>query len=135
MSARYNDAYTPPFPAFSVILRDNSERFGPFLALIDTGADVTFVPLRLLERVSATESGMASIRSHFGEARLAQLYVVEFQIGGIGFPGIYVVGDRGDEIILGRNVLNKLVLFLDGPAQQTDVLDDAAVKRLRARQT
>ena len=134
MSARHNDAYTPPFPALSVTLRDDSERLGPFSALVDTGADVTFAPLRLLEQIDATEGGLARIRSHFGEARLVQLYVVEFQIGNISFPGIYVVGDRGDEIILGRNVLNKLALFLDGPSQQTDLLDDATVKRLRARQ-
>lgn len=31
--------------------------------------------------------------------------------------------ERGDEIILGRNVLNKLRLMLDGPAAVTKVLE------------
>ena len=31
--------------------------------------------------------------------------------------------ERGDEIILGRNVLNRLRLLLDGPAAVTQVLE------------
>ena len=34
---------------------------------------------------------------------------------------------------MSRNILNKLPLFLDGPNEQTEVLDDASVKRLRER--
>jgi len=34
-----------------------------------------------------------------------------------------VVGDeQGQEILLGRNVLNKLIVLLDGPGRQADVL-------------
>jgi len=46
-------------------------------------------------------------------------------------PGVEVIGIPEDEIetaddreiILGRNVLNQLVLLLDGRAQQTDILE------------
>jgi predicted aspartyl protease len=134
MSTLHNSAYQPPFPALSVTLRGGAEQIAPLRALIDTGADITFVPFRLLEQAKSNEGGLAKIRSHFWEAHLAQLYVIEFQIGALNFPGIYVIADRsGDEIILGRNVLNKLALFLDGPTQQTDLLDDGTVQRLRAR--
>jgi len=55
-------------------------------------------------------------------------------VGDVFLPGLYIIGDdTGDEIILGRDVLNKLPLFLDGPEQQTELLDDATLKRLRAR--
>ncbi|MDW8326283.1 MAG: hypothetical protein RMK99_06925 [Anaerolineales bacterium] len=44
-------------------------------------------------------------------------------IEGQRFPGVNVVSwDEGREIILGRNMLNRLVLLLDGPGQTTDVL-------------
>lgn len=34
----------------------------------------------------------------------------------IELPGIFVVGDeRSNEIVIGRNVLNQLRIFLDGP--------------------
>ena len=46
-------------------------------------------------------------------------------------PGVEVIGiDEDDieaeedrEIVLGRNVLNQLILLLDGPNEQTDVLE------------
>ena len=33
---------------------------------------------------------------------------------------------------MGRNALNKLPLLLDGPEQQTDVLNHQTMKRIRA---
>ncbi len=76
----------------------------------------------------------ARLRSQWSERRVVRLYLVDVEIAGSRLPNIYVAGDDdSDEIILGRNVLNKLPLFLDGPQQQTVVLDDATVKRLRAR--
>lgn len=39
-------------------------------------------------------------------------------------PGVYVVGDDlGEEIVLGRDVLNRLRLLLDGPAALMQLLD------------
>jgi len=38
-------------------------------------------------------------------------------------PGIVVVGDdQGQEIILGRTVLNKIILLLDGPQTTLHIL-------------
>ena len=51
------------------------------------------------------------------------VFAVDVSIGSLRLPAIEVVGDeRGNEIVLGRNVLNKLRLLLDGPAQLTDDL-------------
>ena len=132
MSQEYNQNYYPPFPQLSVILDSGDERLGPFLALLDTGADVTFVPTKLLEKVGAIESVQAKIRSHFGEVQPVQLYLTGIHVEGINLVGLYVVGDdEGDEIILGRDVLNKLPLFLDGLEMQTDLLTEIEVQRLR----
>jgi len=55
-----------------------------------------------------------------GEDRAVQLFLVDIELGGLRLPGILVVGDeQGDEVVLGRNILNKLRLVLDGPASQT----------------
>jgi len=51
------------------------------------------------------------------------------QIGNLTLPGIALLGYSGEEIILGRDVLNRLWLGLDGPAQTTTVAD----KRPRRR--
>jgi hypothetical protein len=43
----------------------------------------------------------------------------------IELPGTYVVGDdRSDEIVIGRNVLNQLRIWLDGPANLSRISED-----------
>jgi hypothetical protein len=88
----------------------------------------------LLEQIGASEGAPVTLRTHFGQVHHAQHYLISVQANGILLPGVYVVGDDyGDDILLGRDVLNKLVLCLDGPQYQTDLFDDAASQRLRAR--
>jgi hypothetical protein len=50
-------------------------------------------------------------------------YLVDVEVGPFTLPGIEIVGDEAaDEILLGRDVLNKLRVLLDGPARQIHVL-------------
>ncbi len=132
MSQAYNRDYIPPFPQLSIVLDNNDEQLGPLMALVDTGADITFVPTHLLEKVEAIESAQAQIRSHFGALQPVQLYLTGIQVAGLHLVGLYVVGDdQGEDVILGRDVLNKLPVFLDGLKAYTDVLNEAQVERLR----
>jgi hypothetical protein len=137
MSTPYHATYRPPFPALQMTLRGETGQRGPLSALIDTGADVTLVSAAWLEEIGAVESGWALLRSHFGERQQVQKFLVDLQFAPTLIPGLYVVADeRGSEIILGRDALNRLPLFLDGPHQQTDLLSDTTAQRLRVqRQT
>ena len=64
------------------------------------------------------------MRSQWGERRAVALYAVALEINQYRFDAIRVVGDEiGDEVILGRNLLNRLRLLLDGPAGMVEVLD------------
>jgi hypothetical protein len=48
---------------------------------------------------------------------------VDVRIGNATLPGVYVVGDNvGQGSVLGRNVLNKWLVMLNGPAQQVRVV-------------
>jgi hypothetical protein len=52
------------------------------------------------------------------------LYAVALEINQYHFDFIQVIGDDiGEEIILGRDVLNCLRLLLDGPVGMLEVLD------------
>jgi len=114
----YDDTYSPPAPvcqvSFSVARTGQS--VGPLGAILDTGADGTLVPQRYLDAIGARRVMETGLRSQWGERRVVYLYLVTLHIGEIELPGTYVVGDeRSDEIVLGRNVLNCLKIWLEGP--------------------
>ena len=120
----YYAAYEPPFPAAPVVLRNSEEglRTEKVQALLDTGSDGSLVPIAYLEEILAPPVVDTHIRSHWGEWRAAQLFAVDFELGSLRLPGVFVVGDeQGSEIVLGRNVVNKLRMLLDDPAGQSDI--------------
>ncbi len=84
------------------------------------------VPLTLLEQLGAPVSHMVTVRAHIGDGVYrASVYQVDLIVNNqTRLPGVDVVSDDwGDEIIIGRNVLNKLRLFLNGPDQFTNMVD------------
>ncbi len=92
-------------------------------AWVDTGADGTLAPAALLADIQADEVYNARLRSHWGEWRAVKIYLVDLWIDQITMPSIEVIADEyTDRILLGRNVLNKLILLLDGPIQEADIL-------------
>jgi len=121
----YDQAYDPAAPVCQVTLRIASTgRDVSMLAMIDTGADASIVPVRHLRQIAARRSFEATLRSQWGERRPVYLYLVDLQLEDLTLPGTYVVGDdQGDEVILGRDVLNRLRLMLDGPGQITQILE------------
>ncbi|MEW5868605.1 MAG: hypothetical protein AB1894_04965 [Chloroflexota bacterium] len=131
MKYPYNRQTTPPIPVIEVFLSlpGESQKVGPLPGFIDTGADGTLIPASYLEQIHAAFVDEAMLRSQWGEWRPAVLYLLDIEVGGQTLPGIYVVGDElGDEIILGRNILNRLRLLLDGPAAMTQLLTTGKVK-------
>ncbi len=121
----YDSSYVWSFPSLPVTIRqtEGEQATAELPALLDTGADATLVPTVHLESVGAERIQWARIGSHWGDWRSASIYVVDMEIAGHILPAVDVVGDEaGDTILLGRTVLNLLILLLDGPRQQTDVL-------------
>jgi len=125
MSHSYAQTHGLPFPQLPVVMihPESNARAASLLGLVDTGADATLVPSAQLRAIGAEEIYRASLRSHWGESRPVVVYLVDLQVAGHNLPGIEVIADEySDAILLGRNVLNRLILLLDGPVQETDVL-------------
>jgi predicted aspartyl protease len=125
MSHSYLDTYYPAMPALKILLGYPGESLtvGPITAIMDTGADSTLIPQSLVDELGDPFSDEARLRSHWGEWRNVSLFTIDFSIENLRLPAIEVIGDeQGQEIILGRNVLNRLKLLMDGPANQSTVL-------------
>jgi predicted aspartyl protease len=137
MSVAYQRVgYRFPIPTLSVRFRRLAEPMATaaYQAIVDTGADMTMAPAEILVNLQAQDVQETTLVSPWGDRHAVILYLVDLEIEGQVFPGVLVAGDEtANEIILGRNLLNMLSLFLDGPQQQTHLVDDAAARRLRGR--
>ena len=117
--------FFPPAPALELGLRapDGDKLRAPLSGIIDTGADITMVPLVVLEEIAAPVIDEVQLRSHWGDITTVTTYLVDIELGTDLFPAIEVVGDlHSDTVLLGRNVINKLLLLVDGLQQTTDIL-------------
>ena len=121
---QYSHTYYPPAPVLEVNFVTIAEmrRTSTLSALVDTGADGTIVPIEYLENIRAPFVGEMFIRTQWGDAHPVSLYKVDIQIGDITLPGIDVVGDElSNEVIIGRDILNRLRVLLDGPQKMIEV--------------
>lgn len=97
---------------------------GPLPAIVDTGSDGTLIPTEYLEQIEAIGMSDAVLYGVVGEARRVHLYEIDLHVGLLLLPGAIVVGDdHGHEAVLGRNILNKLILLLDGPRRETELFE------------
>jgi len=132
MKFPYNRDYSPIAPSLQVTFVSAEKQFsvGPFIALVDTGTDATAVPIAHLEKIMAPIARESMVVPHWGARYAVSFFSVHVKIGEWTFAGIEVIGDtRGNEVILGRDVLNKLRLLLDGPAQTTEILEPKSKRK------
>ncbi len=120
----YSQDYHPPMPVIEIELsapgRTRTEKLS--MALIDSGSDGTLIPEDMLEKVGARCVGDARIRGISGDSYPVAIYLASLRIGPCTMSAVRVVAAPEDaEIILGRNVLNQLVVTLDGIAGVTQV--------------
>ena len=126
MSTSYDLSHSPPIPVLRLSLSAPAEapRLGPVTAIVDTGADGTLIPSDYLEAIEAIGSGEAILHGLLGETRAVQLFEVDIHLDSRILPGVIAVADDyGHDVVLGRNVLNRLILLLDGPGRQTDLVE------------
>lgn len=126
MRYAFSPNYVPAMPVLRVQLAPPTEvaSQAPLIAVIDTGADATLFPQELLDDIGAPLVTKARIRSHWGERRSVDIFAVDLILAGLCLPSVEVIGDvQGQEVVLGRNVLNKLRLLLDGPKRYTEIVE------------
>ena len=132
MPISFSAEKTPPVPVLPIQISFPSQppTSAVISALVDTGSDFSLIPLRYLLPIDAPEMRSAFVRGLFGERQLVTLYLVDIHLEIGVLAGVEVIGVDdalyefdGEEIILGRNILNKLYLLLDGPHLEVHLLE------------
>lgn len=116
----YDTGYNPSAPVLT--MRLSARRELELTALIDSGADATMIPINFLHQIGAEYVRTQRMRGITEASRRVNLYSVVLQISIHRLPSIRVVGSAaGTEVILGRDVLNHLIITLNGLAGVTEI--------------
>ena len=122
----YDNAYNPAMPIVDIeIGRAKGAASLALKALVDSGADATIIPINSLQKIRARRSRKMWMRGTAGRRVLVDLYQVSLQLGPFAQMLLEVVGStQNDEVIVGRDVLNYLIVTLNGPAHSVEVVGD-----------
>lgn len=125
MSARF--PFSPkllrPIPAVILELSDpaGTVSVSSISAHLDTGADMTVVPLPLIQRLGLTPVGHLTAKGFGGMPAQLDLYRLQLFIPGVGGFQLDVLGHSNEKYVLvGRDVLNNYRVTIDGPNQVTE---------------
>ena len=114
----YNKKLSPPCPGLEIIFSPFSKlRFYlKIWAKIDTGADVTLIPQTILGRIGKVKQPTKcyNIIGFDGVPQKRPVYEVNFEVAGCKFEKMEVMSSPGNNILLGRDILNQWKLTLDG---------------------
>lgn len=119
----YDSSYFPAAPVVDIrVGPPGGKAVSDLRVLLDTGADATILPLSLLRRLQAPKMDQVVIRNQWGDPKSAALYAVTLQIVGLTIAAAWVVGDEYEtEPVLGRDLLGRLRIVLDGPASMLEI--------------
>ena len=119
----YNRTYFPsaPFVTVKVNNYDGDADSVVVQAQLDSGADATMLPISVLEKVGARFEATHIARDFSGSSHTVDLYSAAVRLAGQTFYLRVIAQENTYEGIVGRDILNHLVVTLNGPAAVTEI--------------
>lgn len=119
----YDISYIPAMPVVELVVgKASSVPVLSLKALVDSGSDGTIIPLEHLKQIGARKFQKRWMRTITGQRAQVDLYLISIQIGSFQRDKLAVAGDpQLNEAIIGRDVLNHLIVTLDGLANAVTI--------------
>ena len=122
MKHRLSRAFDPPAPMVPVSVRaPGGLDVATLEGKLDTGADISAVPERFIAELDLPPVRTVRAAGFLGELQEVIAYRIDIEIGTIAFQRIEALSTRRPYVILGRNVLRRLVVRLDGPGETLEI--------------
>ena len=90
-------------------------------ALVDSAADMTFIPESDIKSLGNLVSGIIKIRDANGNIKTMRTYFINLKIAEYNLPGLEVIAIPFTNALLGRDILNRFKIVLDGPNQKWSI--------------
>lgn len=116
----YDEAYAPPAPVAPVRLAAPDAGTAVLVsALIDSGADLTVIPVRLARLLGLSATDRVTVRGVAGSTHSVEVCAARVEFDGVADTIEILPLDH--EALLGRNALRTAVVTLDGRRGETTI--------------
>jgi predicted aspartyl protease len=108
--------FNPPAPVMEVSLSIPSTHsvILKSLALLDSGADITVIPERIIQQLQLRYVDEITVSGYDGIPKQTFIYSVKLTFNGLGDFIVRAIASSNDYILVGRDILNKWSLLLEG---------------------
>jgi predicted aspartyl protease len=112
----YDPAFSPPAPVADVIVvhPTTGVNSGALRGKLDSGADITVIPQRLVAELGLTPRGRIWTRGYDGTYAQRLVYYVRLTVESFDLLTVRCIAADRVDVLLGRNVLNRFIITLDG---------------------
>lgn len=113
----FDATFDPPAPVLPVRISglDEHDPAAMLRMLVDTGADCTLIPEKVARSLHLPIVDRAEIQGVASKGQEANVHAARIRLGALRVLARVVA--LGDECLLGRDILNRVVLHYDGPAE------------------
>ena len=113
----YDSKFDPPAPVVEVMLSNvrNRRLHVKLPAILDTAADITAIPQSVLDRLKLYQVSQISVEGVDGISNYLKTYQVRLKVATLTLPQLQIIPVSFEFVVLARDVLNQLVVHLDGP--------------------
>ena len=90
-------------------------------ALLDSGSDATMIPIRFLQQIRARKGKRMRVHVLGNHSYMTDSYRISLRMAGTTVQLSVLADHFNEQVILGRDVLNYLVVTLNGVAHMVEI--------------